>query len=134
MKKIFSLLTILTMFFVFVLFFSSCLDNPPILNLDKVQWYTTTETINNLTFGYVHLNVSGNTNGDSVTVVTYGDGVISEWELELDQDNQFEEDIVIKFTHMADNVPRIYSTEITAYKGKSLTKINLESEELFFLE
>ena len=122
------------MVILFILVFAGCLDNSPILNLVDVEWHTTTETINNLTFGYVHLNVSGTTNGDSVTVATYGDGVMSEQELELDQDNRFEEDIVIKFTHMADNVPRIYSTVITAFKGNSLTKINLESEELVFLE
>ena len=129
MKKIFVLIIIL-----FVLFFSSCLDNPPILNLSNIKWYTTTETINDLTFGYVHLNISGVTTGDKVTVVTYGDGIISEQELELDQENQFEEDLVIKFTHMADDIPRIYSTVITAYKGNISTKINLESEELVFLD
>jgi len=110
------------------------LDNPPILNLNNIKWYTTTEAINDLTFGYVHLNISGVTTGDKVTVVTYGDGIISEQELELDQENQFEEDLVIKFTHMADDIPRIYSTVITAYKGNISTKINLESEELVFLD
>ena len=129
MKKIFVLIIILL-----VLFFSSCLDNPPILNLSNIKWYTTTETINDLTFGYIHLNISGVTTGDKVTVVTYGDGIISEQELELDQENQFEEDLVIKFTHMADDIPRIYSTVITAYKGNISTKINLESEELVFLD
>ena len=128
MKNIFVLIIIL-----FVLFCSGCLDNPPILNLNNIQWYTTTEAINDLTFGYVHLSISGVTTGDKVTVLTYGDGILSEQELELDQENQFEEDIVIKFTHMADEIPRIYSTVITAYKGNSSTKINLESEELFFL-
>lgn len=129
MKKIFVLAIIL-----FILFFSSCLDNPPVLNLIHVEWYTTTETINDLTFGYVHLHVSGTTNGDKVTVVTYGDGVISEDKLDLDQENQFEEDIIIQFTHLADNIPRIYSTTVTAYKGNNLIKRSLESEELFFLE
>ena len=127
MKKIFGLIIIL-----FVFFFSSCSDNLPILNLNNIQWHTTSETINNLTFGYVHLSISGTTTGDKVTVLTYGDGIISEQELELDQENQFEEDIVIKFTHMADDVPRIYSTVITAYTGNSSIKINLKSEELFF--
>jgi len=87
-----------------------------------------------LTFGYVHLSISGVTTGDKVTVVTYGDGIISEQGLELNQENQFEEDIVIKFTHMADDESRIYSTVITAYKGNSSTKISLESEELVFLD
>jgi len=129
MKKIFVLIIIL-----FVLFCSGCLDNPPILNLNNIQWYTTTEAINDLTFGYVHLSISGVTTGDKVTVLTYGDGILSEQELELNQENQFEEDIIIKFTHMADDISRIYSTVITAYKGNSSIKINLESEELVFLD
>jgi len=58
----------------------------------------------------------------------------TEQKLELDQENQLEEDVVIKFTHMADDVPRIYSTVVTAYKGNSITKINLKSGELAFLE
>ena len=56
----------------------------------------------------------------------------TEQKLELDQENQLEEYVVIKFTHMADDVPRIYSTVVTAYKGNSITKINLKSGELAF--
>ena len=44
----------------------------------NVEWYTTNETINNLIFGYLHLIVSGTTNGEKVAVITYGDGVISD--------------------------------------------------------
>ena len=129
MKKIFLFLIIS-----FVLFSSGCSDNTPIVSLNYIDWYTTTEKINNLTFGYVHLSISGATTGDKVTVLTYGDGVISEQELDLDQENKFNEDIIIKFTHTADTVPSIYSTVITAYKRNSSTKINLESEELVYLE
>lgn len=129
MKKIFLFIIIS-----FVLSCSSCSDNTPILTLNHIDWYTTTEKINDLTFGYVHLSISGVTNGDKVTVVTYGDGVISEQELDLDQENKFNQDIIIKFTHTADNVPTIYNTVITAYKGNNSTKINLESEELAYLE
>jgi hypothetical protein len=129
MKNIFFLLIIL-----FLLFYSGCLDNDPKLTLNHIEWYTTTEIIDNLTFGYVHLSVRGVTNGNSVKVLTYGDGIISEQELNLDQENQFEEDIIVQFTHMADDVPRIYRTFITAYKGNRLTQINLESEELKYLD
>ena len=129
MKKIFLFIIISI-----VLLFTSCSDNTPILTLNHVKWYTTIEKINNLTFGYLHLIIRGVTTGDKVTVLTYGDGVISEQELDLDQENKFNQNVIIKFTHMADAVPRIYSTVITAYKGNSLTKINLESEELVYLE
>jgi len=131
MKKILVLMLILLLP-VFLL--SGCLNNQPILSLSYVEWYTTTEEIGNLTFGYVYLNLSGFTTGDKVTVTTYGDGIIDELELNLDQDNKFSQDIVIKFTHEADNTPRKYSTVLTAYKGSNTTKISLESEELTYLE
>jgi hypothetical protein len=131
MKRILVLILIIVLF---VFLCSGCLNNGPILTLNNIEWYTTTEQIGNLTFGYVHLNLSGATTGDKVTVITYGDGIIEELELNLDQDNKFSQDIVIKFTHAADNIPQKYSTVLTAYKGNYSTKINLESEELAYLE
>ena len=131
MKKILVLMLIMVLP-VFLL--SGCLNNEPILSLSYVEWYTTTAEIENLTFGYVHLDLSGSTTGDKVTVITYGDGVIDELELDLDQDKKFSQDIVIKFTHAADNIPQKYSTVLTAYKGSNTTKISLESEELTYLE
>ncbi len=113
---------------------SGCLNNEPILSLSYVEWYTTTEEIGNMVFGNVHLNLSGSTTGDKVTVVTYGDGIIDELELDLDQDKKFSQDIVILFTCEADNIPRKYSTVLTAYKGSTSTSIDLESEELTYLE
>jgi hypothetical protein len=131
MKKILVLILIIVSF---VFLCSGCLNNGPILTLNNIEWYTTNEPIGSFTFGYVHLNLSGSTTGDKVTVLTYGDGIIEELELDLDQDNKFSQDIVIKFTHAADNIPQKYSTVLTAYKGYYSTKINLESEELAYLE
>ncbi|MEA2021690.1 MAG: hypothetical protein U9N08_04370 [Candidatus Caldatribacteriota bacterium] len=131
MKKILVLMLIVLLP-VFLL--SGCVSSGPILSLSNVEWYTTTVEIGDLTFGYVHLYLSGSTTGDRVTVITYGDGVISEFELDLDQEKGFSQDIVIKFTHEADNVPQKYSTVLTAYSGISTTKVNLESEELAYLK
>ena len=117
-----------------VFLLSGCLNNEPILSLSYVEWYTTTAEIENLTFGYVHLDLSGSTTGDKVTVITYGDGVIDELELDLDQDKKFSQDTVIQFTHEADSIPRKYSTVLTAYAGSYITSINLGSEELTYLE
>jgi len=131
MKKLLGLILIISLP-IFLL--AGCLNNEPILSLSYVEWYTTTKVIGDLTFGYVHLNLSGSTTGDKVTVITYGDGIIDELELDLDQDKKFSQDIVIKFTHAADNIPRKYSTVLTAYQGNNTTKISLESEELTYLE
>ena len=117
-----------------VFLLSGCLNNEPMLSLSHVEWYTTTEVIGNMLFGNVNLNLSGSTTGDKVTIITYGDGIIDELELDLDQDKKFSQDIVIKFTHTADDIPRKYSTVLTAYKGSNTTKISLESEELTYLK
>ena len=131
MKKWIYLLAVI----IFTIFLSAgCICNEPILSLTYVEWYTTTEQINEFTFGYIHLNLIGSTSGDKVTVITYGDGIIEESELDLDQNNKFSQDIIIQFTHEADNTPRIYSTKLTAYKGSWTSSINLESEELTYLE
>ena len=99
-----------------------------------MEWYTTTEEIGDLTFGYAYLSLSGSTTGDKVIVISYGDGVIGEVELDLDQDKRFAQDVIIQFTHAADDIPRKFSTVVTAYKGNYTTSINLESEELTYLE
>jgi len=131
MKKLLVLILIISLP---VYLLSGCLINEPILSLSYLEWYTTTKVIGDLTFGYVHLNLSGTTTGDKVTVITYGDGIIDESELDLDQDKKFSQDIVIKFTHAADNIPQKYSTVLTAYAGSYTTSINLESEELTYLK
>ncbi len=127
-------LVLMLMLLLPVFLLSGCLNNEPILSLSYVEWYTTTEEIDNMVFGNVHLNLSGSTTGDKVTVITYGDGVIGEIELDLDQDKRFAQEVMIRFTHAADNVPRKYSTVLTAYKGSYTTSISLESEELTYLE
>ena len=133
MKKLL-VLTLVVGMSIFLFVGCLSLNNEPILSLSYVEWYTTTEEIGELTFGYAYLNLSGSTNGDKVIVITYGDGVIGEIELDLDQDKRFAQEVIIRFTHAADNVPRKYSTMLTAYKGSYTTSISLESEELTYLE
>lgn len=131
MKKLFIFILIILLP---AFLFSSCIPSEQALSLTYVDWYTTTEKIGDLTFGYVHLQISGSTIGDKVTVITYGDGIIGEYELDLDQNKAFSDDIVIKFTHVADNIARKYSTIVKAYISDTiLTEIELESEALAYL-
>jgi hypothetical protein len=114
------------------LFFSGCSYESPVVALTHIEWYTTTETIGDFTFRFIRLSISGTTNGDKVTIMTYGDGVILEKEINLDQNNQFNEEVTIAFTHMVDDGPRIYSTTLTAYKGSRFNKIDLVSDGLTY--
>ncbi len=111
----------------------SGLNDELILSLSYLKWHTTTEEIGDLTFGYVHLNLRGYTTGDKVTIITYGTGVIEEVELALDQDKRFAEEVIIRFTHATDDIPRRCRTILTAYKGNYTTSISLESGELTYL-
>ena len=133
MKKLL-VLTLVVGMSIFLFVGCLSLNNEPILSLSYVEWYTTTEEIGELTFGHVLLSLSGSTTGDKVIVISYGDGVIGEIELDLDQDKRFAQDVMIQFTHAADDIPRKYSTVLTAYKGNYTTSINLESEELTYLK
>ena len=105
-----------------------------ILSISKTEWYTTTnKTESGLIFGHVRLKISGSTNGDRVTYLDYGDGIIMERELKLSETKEFEEDVPVIFTHSADNIPRKYHTVVTAYRENDKISIEIESEELTYL-
>jgi hypothetical protein len=147
---------ILIICFCLIIGLYSCFDNNSkdemmneelYLTISNAQWYTTTEQFKDNLFGFVHLNLSGSSNGASIRVSTYGDGVYGEVVLNKN-DNIFSGDVIIQFTHIADNIPRKYHTEITAYirndypiepyKGSvpetdPKVTVNLESDDLVFI-
>ena len=106
------------------------------LSISKSEWYTTThKTDTGLTFDIVRLKISGSTNGDRVTYLNYGDGLIEEPELKLSKTKEFREDVPVRFTNSADNIPRKYHTVVTSYKENDKISIEIESEEeLIFLQ
>jgi hypothetical protein len=79
----------------------------------------------------VNLKIAGSTNSDKVTVRTYGDGVVSDENVELDSKKNFNEDIVISFT--ATSVPSgefEVNTKVMAYKGTDTLVVPLNSGKL----
>ena len=121
MKKIIFLLSIIVL--------ASCSkkedNSPAILDITDSQWYLTRT---NYGGGMVNLNIAGSTNGDKVTIRTYGDGVRSDENVELDSKKRFNKDIVISFT--ATSVPSgefEVSTKIMAYKGTDTLAVPLNS-------
>jgi len=104
-------------------------DNIPVkLNITGSQWYLTR---NNSGGGMVNLKIIGSTNGDKVTIRTYGDGVVSDENVELNSNKNFDKDIVILFT--ATSVPSEefeVSTAAMAYKGSDTLVVYLNSEKL----
>lgn len=117
-------------------------ENSPIMNCSKGD--TTIVSANNTYFtlttqdwylarfssggGSTHVFVSGSTNADSATIRTYGDGLITDMEININADSKFHEDVGINFN--ATSVPEgeiTVSTFVFAYKDNDTLKINLES-------
>jgi hypothetical protein len=124
MKKIVFLLVIMA--------FASCSKkedyNPATLNITDSQWYLTR---NNYGGGMVNLKLEGSTNGDKVTVETHGDGVISDENVKLDSQKNFNIDIVIAFTVHSVPVGEFeVSTKVMAYKGMDTLSVPLNSGKL----
>jgi hypothetical protein len=121
MKKIIFLLSIIAL--------ASCSkkenNSPATLSITNSQWYLTRT---NYGGGMVNLKIVGSTNGDKVTIRTYGDGVRSDENVELDSKKRFNKNIVISFT--ATSVPSgefEVSTKIMAYKGTDTLTVPLNS-------
>ena len=119
-------------FLLIIIFLASCSKKgdyiPATLNITNSQWYLTRINIGG---GIVHLKLAGSTNGNKVTVRTYGDGVISDENVELNSRKNFNKDVVISFT--ATSVPSgefEVTTKVMAYKGTDTLVVPLNSGKL----
>jgi hypothetical protein len=116
-------------FLLVIIGFASCLKrDDATLSISNSQWYLTRNILGG---GEVNLKISGSTNGDKVTVRTYGDGVIFDENVELDSKKNFNNDIGISFT--ATSVPSgefEMSTKVMAYKGSDTLVVYLKSGKL----
>ena len=127
-------------FFLFIIFtFFSCFkDNDAFkvyndtkgltLTITSSHWYLTRKNIGG---GNVNLKISGSTNGEMVSIRTYGDGVISDKYIELNPNKNFTLDIVISYT--GNTVPTTEfeeSTLVKASKGADTLVVTLKSGKL----
>ena len=95
------------------------------LTLSEEEWYLTRFGKNGLK---VNLKISGYTNGNSISIESYGDGLNGNMGIELSPEKTFETDIEISFT--AASVPKGDFTKETimyVYKNKDTLKVNLLS-------
>jgi len=112
----------------FIVFASCSKKDDATLRITDSQWYLTRNILGG---GEVNLKISGSTNGDKVTVRTYGDGVIFDENVELDSKKNFNKDVGISFT--ATSVPSgefEVSTKVMAYKGSDTLVVPLNSGKL----
>lgn len=103
-----------------------------LITITNSLWYTTTTNSNS--FGLVNLAITGSTNADRITVLTSGDGVLSEQNILLKTDKSFKSDtVVISFSHFSGTLPTTVfekSTVIRAYKGSDTLSVILNSGKL----
>lgn len=112
------------------------------LNITHTEWYT---KVSENGFGEVYLKIEGNTNGELLTIETAGDGLAGCKEVDLDENNNFSEEIMILFRPHCDTIPQKYQTYVNVYEksetpevvfcrtgtGKKIRKI-VESDFLTF--
>lgn len=95
------------------------------LYLTKQDWYLKRNSIGG---GNINVGLSGTTNGDSITILTRGDGLFYYYKIALDSEKHFNQDISISFT--ANSVPSgilMESTNILVFKGSDTLRVALES-------
>lgn len=97
------------------------------LQLTKSVWFTQKKN----GFGSVMLVVSGSTNADYVSVLSYGDGLLYDSNIKLDSNKKFTNDTIeISFTHAPSDKPVDAKTTITAYTGSDTLTVRLNGGQL----
>jgi hypothetical protein len=116
-------------FILFLFVLTSCTKNEdPILNITSSEWRLERLYI---TGGLVQLKIAGSTNADKVTINTYGDGLLSERDIELDSKKQFNADITISFSVTSVRSEEfVVSTVVKAYKKNEILQVTLTSDKL----
>ena len=88
--------------------------NGTYVNLTTTQWYVT----KNGNFATLYLKIAGSTNGDKLTITTYGDGVVQDVNIQLEPNKSFNKDIGVAFTAAGGSSGSFdTSTKIVTYKG-----------------
>ena len=88
------------------------------LNITSSNWYTTTSNFNNNTFCEVHLQITGKTNGELLSIETYGDGLIGCREIKCDLERKFSEDVLICFFPLRGLTQKKIGTVLTAFSSR----------------
>ena len=94
------------------------------LTLQKADWYTK----RNNNGGVVYLKLIGYSNAEKITVRTIGDGLITDYPLDLDANKYFNQDVAISFTESGVQSGKFSeSTKLTAYRGTDTLTVTLNS-------
>lgn len=90
------------------------------LNITNTEWRT---SISKQGFGEVYLKIEGNSNGELVTIETYGDWLVGCKELRFDENNNFSGEIMVRFEPYWDSIPKKHQTYVNVYEKSESPEI-----------
>lgn len=90
------------------------------LNITMTEWYT---SISEKGFAEVYLKIEGNSNGELITIETGGDGLAGCKEVQLNENDNFSEEILILFQPHWDSIPKKYATYVNVYEKSESPEI-----------
>jgi len=101
------------------------IDKGSILNLTSQHWHLKENEIGGVDVG---VNIIGTIQGDSAKIRTYGDGLIGDAKIELNNKNEFNQDFGIFFTSSKSSEEYFTAnTIIMVFYGQDTLKANINS-------
>ena len=100
-------------------------DNGAVLNLTSQKWYLEKNGIGGINVG---VNIVGTIQGDSASIRTYGDGLIGDAKIELNNKKEFNQKFGIFFTSSPLSEEYVTAnTIIMVFNGQDTLKANISS-------
>ncbi len=104
-------------------------SNNTYIHLAPQEWYLSKHN----SFLSVKAFISGSTNADSITIRTYGDGLIMDTEIELNPEKEFGKDITVSFTSAPVTGKEFTpSTKLVVYKDSDTLHVKLKGCTLLY--
>jgi len=97
--------------------------------VSSVSWYLITQGNG----GEVHIKIAGTTNAGRLVLTTYGDGLQTDINIDIDNNHRFSEDAVMSFSATSRQTDTFQENAlVTAYKGSDTLKATLPSGNLHY--
>lgn len=95
------------------------------LTLTSQEWYLKQNSLSGVDVG---VKIVGSLKGDSATIRTFGDGLIADWKISLDEEKKFNQTVGVFFTSspLSESVITA-NTYIIVYSGKDTLKVDISS-------
>lgn len=107
-------------------------DKGAVLNFTSQEWQIEENEIGGVNVG---VTIKGTIQGDSATIRTYGDGLISDAKIELDSKNEFNQEFGLFFTSSPLTEEYVSAnTLLMVFSGKDTLKAEINSCSLYNIQ